>query len=228
MTKVLGHRGASAVRPENTIEAFLEARRLGADGVELDVRRTSDGALAVHHDAVIAGVGTLCELSVAALPPSVPLLGAALDACEGMIVNVEIKNVPPDPDFDPSCAIAADVVACLTRDGRDLSTYLVSSFHLGTLDTVRLAEPSLATGWLTVTGYDQDRAATSAAEHGHRALHPHESVVSADLVSRVHGLGLELNTWTVDNPARARQLAEWGVDAIITNVPDLILAALAR
>jgi glycerophosphoryl diester phosphodiesterase len=227
MTKVFGHRGASAVRPENTIEAFLEAGRLGADGVELDVRRTSDGALAVHHDAVIAGAGAIFELPVAALPASVPLLAAALDACAGMVVNVEIKNLPTEPDFDPACAVAFDVVAALTQDGRDRSAYLVSSFHLATLDAVRSADPSLATGWLTITGYDQDRAAASAAEHGHRALHPHESVVSAALVDRVHGLGLELNTWTVDDPARARQLAEWGVDAIITNVPDQILAALA-
>jgi glycerophosphoryl diester phosphodiesterase len=227
MTRVLAHRGASAARPENTIEAFLEAKRLGADGVELDVRRTADGALAVHHDAAIPGAGVICELAVGGLPDSVPLLGAALDACEGMVVNVEIKNLPTEPDFDPGCTVAVEVALLLAERGR-ADDYLVSCFHLASLDAVRSAEPSLATGWLTVTGYDQERAAASAAEHGHRALHPHESVVTPELVERVHALGLQLNTWTVDDPDRARLLAEWGVDAIITNVPDVIRAALAR
>jgi glycerophosphoryl diester phosphodiesterase len=228
MTRVLAHRGASAVRPENTLEAFVEARRLGADGVELDVRRTADGALAVHHDAAIAGGAAVCELDVGQLPPSVPLLDAALDACEGMVVNVEVKNLPTDPDFDPACGVATEVAVCLIERGDEARRYLVSSFHLATIDAVRSVEPSLATGWLTISGYDQLRAADTAAEHGHAALHPHESVVNPELVARAHDLGLALNTWTVDDPDRARTLADWGVDAIITNVPDVILAALAR
>lgn len=226
MTRVLAHRGASAVRPENTLDAFLEARRMGAHGVELDVRRTADGALAVHHDAAIEGLGLVRDLTVADLPTRVPLLDAALDVCEGMVVNVEIKNLPIDPDFDPSCAVASAVAACLTSPGRLVSTFLVSSFHLDTLDAVRAIEPSLATGWLTISGYDQSRAAASAAERGHDALHPHESAVTPALVTEAHALGLAINTWTVDDPERAVLLAEWGVDAVITNVPDVILAAL--
>ena len=70
MTSVFGHRGASAAEPENTLAAFRRARDMGADGVELDVRRHESGILAVAHDAVL---GT--ELS-----PSVPALGDALDA----------------------------------------------------------------------------------------------------------------------------------------------------
>ena len=62
---------------------------------------TSDGALAVHHDPAVPGVGPLAELAAADLPPSVPLLGAALDACAGMVVNIEIKNLPGEPGFDP-------------------------------------------------------------------------------------------------------------------------------
>ena len=61
---MLGHRGASAVAPENTVAAFARARELGADGVELDVRRSADGVLIVHHDPEIAGVGALAELHV--------------------------------------------------------------------------------------------------------------------------------------------------------------------
>jgi len=88
MVSILGHRGASDHARENTLEAFVVARRLGADGVELDVRETADGALAVHHDAAIPGLGPVADLTVAQLPAYVPLLDAALEACEGMVVNV--------------------------------------------------------------------------------------------------------------------------------------------
>ncbi len=72
----------------------MEARRLGADGVELDVRRTQDGALVVHHDADLPGVGPIARLAVAELPPEVPLLEAALNACGPLTVNIEVKNLP--------------------------------------------------------------------------------------------------------------------------------------
>ena len=101
---VAAHRGspdAAAGIRENTLAAFARARRLGADGVELDVRRTADGGLAIHHDPVIEGSGAIHELRTDQLPPDVPLLEAALDECRGMTVNVEVKNLPGEPGFDP-------------------------------------------------------------------------------------------------------------------------------
>src|SRR4051812_33810066 len=86
---VIAHRGASKAERENTLGAFRRARAMGADAVELDVRRTVDGVLVVHHDPLPAE-----------LTPHVPTLGDALDACTGMWVNVEIKNDPDEPDFD--------------------------------------------------------------------------------------------------------------------------------
>src|SRR5271163_984179 len=107
MTAVFAHRGCTHGFTENTIDAFAEAKRRGADGVELDVRLTADGALAVHHDPVIEGLGPLFQLTVPDLPPHVPLLGDALAICEGMVVNVEIKNDPGQPGHDPGEAVAA-------------------------------------------------------------------------------------------------------------------------
>ena len=63
MVRVIAHRGASAAAPENTIEAFLLARELGADWVELDARRTRDGAIVVHHDDTLADGRVIVELS---------------------------------------------------------------------------------------------------------------------------------------------------------------------
>ena len=68
--KVFAHRGDTSSAAENTIGAFLAAVRAGADGVELDVRRSADGALIVHHDAAVPGVGPVSDLLVRDLPPS--------------------------------------------------------------------------------------------------------------------------------------------------------------
>src|ERR1700735_4626903 len=105
MTAVFAHRGCTEGFTENTIDAFAEAKRLGADGVELDVRLTADGALAVHHDPVIDGVGRVAGLTVSQLPPHVPLLPDALAVCEGLVVNVEIKNDPAERGHDPGEAV---------------------------------------------------------------------------------------------------------------------------
>jgi glycerophosphoryl diester phosphodiesterase len=81
VTSVFAHRGASRAEAENTVAAFRRAKELGADGVELDVHR----GMLVHHDAE-------------PVPPDAPTLAEALDACAGMVVNVEIKNLQGDAD----------------------------------------------------------------------------------------------------------------------------------
>src|SRR4051812_31066766 len=110
---VLGHRGSPRRARENTLEGFAVAREDGADGVELDVHRTRDGALVVHHDADIEGFGVIAEhltADVRAAHPWVPTLSEVLDECRGLLVNVEIKNQPSDADFDPAETVAAAVV----------------------------------------------------------------------------------------------------------------------
>jgi len=92
MVSIIAHRGASARFRENTVEAFLAAARLGADGVELDVRRSADGALVVHHDALLPGGDPISNVAVANLPEYVPLLDTALEACADLFVNVEVKS----------------------------------------------------------------------------------------------------------------------------------------
>lgn len=226
MVSILAHRGAAAVVRENTIEAFLEAKRLGADGVELDVRATSDGALVVHHNPTAEGTTEpICATPASELPEYVPLLSTALDACAGMIVNVEVKNGPHEPGFDPSGGLAAKVVDAVTEQGLAIEV-LISSFDLGTIDAVKRARPSLRTGWLTLPGYDQRSAVATAAEHGHDAVHPFYETVDADLVAAAHGAGLAIAAWTVPNPESVVALADIGVDTLITDDVEGALRAL--
>ena len=222
---VYGHRGASAVAPENTIEAFVLARELGADGVELDVRRCADADLVLHHDAVLTDGRIIVETGRADLPATLPDLAAALDACTDLMVNIEIKNLPHDPDFDPERRVVDAVVELLEHRNRG-DRVIVSSFHLPTIDRVKELDPDIATGLLTFIDPLPVDGIGLAVAGGHDALHPHDATVDAELVAAAHAAGLAVNVWTVDDPARIRALADFGVDGIVTNVPDVARAVL--
>ena len=226
MADIWAHRGASRSKPENTWEAFREAKAQGADGVELDVRRTRDGGMAVRHDATLADGRPIKDVDVTDLPADVLLLDAAIDACEGMVVNIEIKNVPVDIDWDPDDTMATKVVALVNELGIH-ERVVVSCFNLDTIDRVRTLDPSIPTGYLTSVRWDQVEALQRAVDHGHGHFHPMDPVVNGELVRRAHDLGVQVNTWTVDDPDRIRWLVEeCGVDVVMTNVPDVARSAL--
>jgi glycerophosphoryl diester phosphodiesterase len=216
MTAVFAHRGCTDGFTENTVDAFAEARRLGAEGVELDVRLTADAALAVHHDAEIPGVGTIAELEVADLPAHVPLLADVLAVCEGMIVNVEIKNAPQDPGWDPGEAVAALTAAAVEEAGWT-ARVLVSSFQPATLRAVQAADGRLALGALWGFGAEAEPALAAAAEAGFGAVHPFVASVDPELVSKAHAMGLAVNVWTVNALEDLRAMVAAGVDTVITD-----------
>jgi glycerophosphoryl diester phosphodiesterase len=224
-TAVIAHRGASAVRRENTVEAFVEARRLGADMVELDVRRTRDDALVIHHDASVPGLGPIIGLRRDELPPWVPTLDEAIDASTGMVVNIEVKSSPLDPDFDEDRWVAARVAERVGERAWH-ERVLVSSFDLMSIDRVHTIDDAIPTALLTLPGFDTQEAAATALEHGHRVLHPHDLAVTPEVVAHLHSRGITVNVWTVDDPDRMRALIEMGVDGICTNVPDVLVAVL--
>ena len=139
---VLGHRGASAAAPENTIAAFERARALGADGVELDVRRSADGVLMVHHDAEVAGLGVLAERTfteVRGARPDLPTFEEALAACRGLVVNAEVKCLPWEPDADRDGSVMRATVDAIGAYDAAAGggSVIVSSFFLGAVDVAR-------------------------------------------------------------------------------------------
>lgn len=227
---VIAHRGASATFPDNSAAAFARAVAQGADGVELDVRRTADGRLALSHDDTLPDGTVVVETAFADLPDGLIDLAEALDVCAPLaVVNTEIKNWPDDKDFDPTEQVAIDVVALLTERGElDDGRHLISCFHLPTVDRVHELAPGLATAWLLGLVDDPAALIDKAAEHGHVAVHPHHVFVNDEFVTRAHAAGLQVNTWTCDDPDRITWLADLGVDAVVTNVPDVALAALGR
>lgn len=225
---VLGHQGARATHPGNTIAAFAAALEQGADGVELDVRRTLDGTLALSHDAHLPDGRALLDLAGADLPGDVAVLSGALEVLEpASIVNVEIKNWPDEADFDPSMALADAVVAAVAARGElDDGRILVSCFHLGTVDRVHELAPGLGTAWLVFDAREPGPLIEQTAAHGHVAIHPHQAFVTEQLVDEAHAAGLAVNTWTCDDTERIRWFRDIGVDAVVTDDPALAVATL--
>jgi len=223
---VIAHRGASHALRENTVAAFREAFARGADAAELDVRRTADNALMIHHSAVIPDVGPMIAMDrsdIEEAAPWIPDLETAIDACAGMWVNVEIKNSPADPDWDQSHDIARHTVAVLHEIGV-AERVLVSSFNPETIRAAADTLPGLKTGWLSDIGIDPLQATRMAAEAGHTAIQPHADTMDGEMAETVvqaaYKAGLLVIVWTVDDPTEMVRLARAGVDGIITNMPS--------
>lgn len=226
-TAVQAHRGSpdtAADVKENSLDAFALARTLGADGVELDVRVTADGALAVHHDAVVAGVGAVHELSSTDLPAYVPLLAEALDACTGMLVNIEIKNHPGEPAFDPTERASGLVVGVVEELGR-ADSVIVSSFWSGTLAAVRSLDSTVACGLLVLPSFDAGMGIAGARELGCVAVHLPVNLVDGATVATAHAAGLAVAAWTVADAATLEAMLDSCVDTVITD--DVALARRA-
>lgn len=225
MVQVIGHRGASATHPENTLEAFRAAAAQGAHGIELDVRRTMDDVLVIYHDAHLGDGRIVRELEAADLPVSVPTLAEALEACADMWINVEIKNMPDDPDYDSEHGLSVAVAGLISAYDA-AARVIVSSFDISSVDRIRSTDATIPVAWLVWGQADPGSLIERAVAHGMQAIHPHDLLVDQSFVDRAHGAGLGVNVWTVDQPERIRELAALGVDGIITNTPGVAVEAL--
>ena len=222
MAAVIAHRGASQAAPENTLQAFRLAREFGADWVELDVRRTADGVAIVHHDAHLADGRRIGHLHADDLPDYVPSLAEALEACHGLGVHLEIKNLPDDPDYDRD-NLVADAVAGLIAAYLGPDRALVSSFNVDAADAVRAVDPTIPTA-LNCGIVAPSQAVARAIAHNMAAVHPFDAMCDAAFVRRAHDAGLAVNVWTINDPSRMSELLAMGVDGIVTDVPDVARA----
>ena len=234
--RVIAHRGASAAERENTLDAFRAAVRLNADGVELDVRRTANEVLVVHHDAHLPDGRAIIELDDGELPDWVPTLAEVMEVCRDpavgreFIVNIEIKSAPNDPDYDAEHQVSAAVAGLVLGWGMGESgnEVIVSSFDMEALNRIRAIDPAIPTAYITFEVLAPDLLVGRVAAAGHTAIHPYVASTSQALVDAAHAAGLEINVWTVNDPDQITHLATLGADAVITDVPDIARAVLAQ
>lgn len=248
---VLGHRGASHDHPENTLLAFREAMKQGADGVELDVMRCGSGEVVVVHDDDLrrlakgqSGADVLVrQAPLAALRrfdvgrgEHIPTLDEVLTMLgSDALVNVELKSPTLHRSTDYlrlpfDDGLAEAVVQVLRRCGRldDSGRTLISSF-----DPFQLLRFQSAAQGPVPVGYLFEAGQGMVTRNLHRlplfrlaAVHPESKLIDGPSLRAWKSQGLRVNTWTVDDPREVAALATLGVDAIITNRPAQTLSVL--
>ena len=242
--KVLAHRGLPAAdRPENTLAAVRAAFAAGADGVEVDVRLTADGVLAVSHDTDLARL-TGCAAPVAAtawpeLRDSAARAGVELARAEDLLVAtaarrivLEAKQPPPGPAASARTALAvAGALRSLQRQGVPLDV-TVSSFSPRLAEHVRRLLPTSSGVRTALLGDAFVRPSSllrQALATGHDEVHPHVLALLADpgAGAAAHACGVGVVPWTVNARRDVRRFARLGVDAVITDVPAGVRATVA-
>jgi glycerophosphoryl diester phosphodiesterase len=215
------------VERENTLASFLAAKENGVDGIEFDVRRTCDGALIVHHDSRCAGQA-ISETRQRDLPAYVPTLDDAMAACEGVTVNVEIKNSRKrsETTYDETGALARQVVRHLQQIGW-ADRVIISCFDQATCAAVRSFDAEIALGW-AVEKFDLLVALTQAHILGFTAVHPQFRGLSEEVMAMARELDLDINTWTVNSKSGLTSVANLGVNGIITDDPRRARAIIAE
>jgi glycerophosphoryl diester phosphodiesterase len=240
---IFAHRGARGHAPENTALAFALAFDLGADAIEFDVQRSSDGQLVVIHDDTVDrttdGHGSVRQTSFAALrslnagvrwntPQLVPTLAEtfALVAMRGGAMNLEVKA----NSIEDALATAELMLASLTElDERMCARLLVSSFELDAVTWLKSRLP-----WLRVAAlfsgaqWRREDMIARALDLGAEALHPSLRLVTLDLVERAHAAGLAVNVWTANRWSTIRKLLALGVDGIFSDLTERVVIERAR
>ncbi|OLE85330.1 MAG: hypothetical protein AUF76_01140 [Acidobacteria bacterium 13_1_20CM_2_65_9] len=201
---IAAHRGSVSAAGinyrENTLDAFNAAIAAGADAIELDVRRLTDGELVVFHDAEIGErrlrALTRAELDDLVTDRHVPSLQECAEALRRrVLLDVEVKDVD----------VETDAVEVLRRAGWTPREFVVTSFDASTLARVRRAWPDLAIGLLTEDEHLGDAAARATAIDAD-FLAPHDSTIDLETVTEHALAGLPLVAWTVNDPLRLRAL----------------------
>lgn len=226
---IIGHRGASAEAPENTLAAFALAQAQGADGIEFDVQLSADGWPVVIHDLNLArttsGQGRVQQQTAAELQAldagegqSIPTLDEVFEMLgPNFLYNVELKTAVFRDD-----GLAAAVADRIQAHHLERQT-VVSSFNPW---AVRWARRHLThSTWVAHLSYKSGLKYKYLLSPS-QATHPHYRMVNANYMAWAKKLGWRVHVWTVDDPAEARGLADLGVHAIITNKPKLIRECL--
>ena len=219
------HRGARAQAPENTIEAFKLARKLGATGLESDVWRTADGEAVLHHDGVIrSGLRRrpIADLTRAALPSHIPTLAELYDAVgTDLPLSLDVKD-PAAADVTIAVARAAGAEAeanlwlCTPR-WDEAAGWRPLSEAVRLVDSTRLRR--IKEG--------PERRAATLADAGIDAINMHWTDWTGGLVALFHRFQLATLGWDAQHRRQIDDLLSYGIDGVFSDHSDRLADALA-
>ena len=216
----IGHRGARAYAPENTLASFKKALEIGVDAVELDVRKTKDNQLVVIHDADVKrttnGEGLVSELmlkeikNLSADGEKIPTLEEALDFLDKKVkVFVELKEE----------GVEKQVLSIVHDKGLEKNVVVVS-FLEDALKKVRELDKDIETGLIYAKHKNPLKAALELKANYLLALYRFTHTAN---VEKAHECGLKVVVWTINNPQEAEEYAKKGVDGIASDKPDILM-----
>lgn len=239
---VIGHRGAAGYAPENTLAGFRKAAALGVALVEFDVRLTADGVPVLSHDSIprrtlghdrpieesayadLVGRDAGAWFGAGFAGERIPTLSQALGTLAGLGVGANLEVKPGHPSAAALIEAIGAAVAEAWPAGRPGP--LVSSFDVGLLAEAARRLAHLPRGLnLTAPVGDWRR---KAVELGCFSVHFGEENIGARAAEAVRKAGFRLAAFTVNDAVRARDLWAWGVDALFSDVPDILLAAARK
>ena len=239
LPRVIGHRGAAALAPENTLAALRRAADLGVRMVEVDVKLTADGVPILMHDDMLDrttdGAGPVRDASAADIArldagswfgdafagEPVPTLGEALAlaASRDLSINLEIKPCPGRAAETAAVALAE----AGARWPADRPPPLISSFDGDALAAARRAAPDWPMAMLFGEPPEDWQAQADAV--GAATIHVEAARTGDAVLAELTAAERPVLAYTVNDPTRARALWQAGVAAVFTDVPDLLLAA---
>lgn len=219
--KLIGHRGWPERYPDNTLAGFIAATSV-VDALELDVRRCSDGKLVLSHDAELVGHtvanhswSSLAELDLGG-GHRPALLDEVLSSLPGVPLQIEIKNDPWQPGYEPDHRLALDA-AERARPGD-----VITSANWATVMKVRRTFPDVATGVILARHHDLSEGIGHCLEAGHSLLVPEHHLIALPLTGLADDL--QVTPWVVNDLELARELVGFGVSGIITDDPVAVAA----
>lgn len=233
---VIGHRGASAYAPENTMASFIKAYELGADMIELDIHASMDGEIFVIHDAdtnrTTGTPGLISFMKASDIKKldagswmgeefkdeKIPLLKDVLEWAKGKIkINIEVKS-----------ARCEEKTVEMLHEYEMIENVIVSSFHLEYLKKFKELDTSITTAAL-VKDISGKKDITQAIEACHPdAINPRFLLLNKKTVDMAHKAGLKVYPYTVNDPVSMKRMISAEVDGIITNYPDLVKDLLSN
>lgn len=238
LPKVIGHRGACAYAPENTIESILTAADIGAEWVELDVMLTQDNIPIIFHDDLLDrttnGAGNVADTPYSTIREleagswyansfagiKIPTLEEALDIliAKNLGLNLEIK---PTPGRERETAEAA--LDILSRYWDDHDRLLISSFQLVCLEVAQDMAPDWHRGVLFDNSEDMPENWRDLVDYVDGAtVNIGRKIATRELIEDIIDFEKPVLVYTVNDPQLARQLQGWGVDAVFSDCPDVI------
>jgi glycerophosphoryl diester phosphodiesterase len=255
MTSDIAHRGSSAMAAENTVSAITLAIEQGASIVEIDVRRSSDGALVVMHDSTLTRTTnastvfpdrapwnvadfTLAELkqldagcwfSPASAGERIPTLREVIETLgpdTGLLLEVKPAEQHPGIEADVHAELSA--LDGYLEHALEAGRLVVQSFDIASMRAYRSIAPNVPVGLLFSPRMPPSRALLADASTWAQQINPHYSLADRALIDQIHDLGMTTSVYTVDDPVEIERVIDLGVDGVISNVPLVLREILQR